>query len=91
MIGYRLAHHDALADAKAAGHVILAAMRKTGAKTIEAVIELERPPTRAPAPAAPRTTRPPRSKPAKRAKRIKPTERAEVDVPAAPPTPSQAT
>ncbi len=95
MIGYRFAHHDALADAKAAGHVILAAMRKTGATTIEAIVELERTPTRAPAPAAPRTTRPPRSKPTKptkRAKAIKPAERpkrAEADVPAAPATPTK--
>ncbi len=92
MIGYRFAHHDALADAKAAGHVILAAMRKTGATTIEAIVELERAPTRAPAPAAPRTTRAQRSKPAKRAKATKPAERptrAEADVPAAPPTPAK--
>ena len=89
MIGYRFAHHDALADAKATGHVILAAMRKTGATTIDAIVELERTPTRAPAPAAPRTTRAQRAKPAKRAKRIKPTERAEADDPAAPPTPAK--
>ncbi len=89
MIGYRVAHHDALADAKAAGHVILAAMRKTGATTIEAIVELERPPPRAPARAAPRTARAQRSKPAKRAKPIKPTERAEADVPTAPPTPTK--
>ena len=101
MIGYRFAHHDALADAKAAGHVILAAMRKTGARTIEPIIELERAPARPPAPAAPRSTGAQRSKPAKsskRAKPIKPTaptkpterpQRAEADVPAAPPTPTK--
>ena len=95
MIGYRFAHHDALADAKAAGHVILAAMRKTGARTIEPIIELERAPARPPAPAAPRSTPAQRSKPAKSTKRTSPTEppklteppkRAKADVPATPPT-----
>ena len=95
MIGYRFAHHDALADAKAAGHVILAAMRKTGARTIEPIIELERAPVRPPAPVAPRTTPAPRSKPAKSTKPAEPTKpterpkRAEADVPAASPTPTK--
>ena len=104
MIGYRFAHHDALADAKAAGHVILAAMRKIGARTIEPIIELERAPARPPTPAAPRSTPAPRSKPAKSTKPAKrtqatkpaeptkPTERpkrAEADVPAAPPSPTK--
>ena len=84
MIGYRFAHHDALADAKAAGHVILAAMRKTGARTIEPIIELERAPVRAPAPAAPRSTGAQRSKSAKSSKRAKPIKATEPTKPTAP-------
>ena len=89
MIGYRFAHHDALADAKAAGHVILAAMRKTGARTIEPIIELERAPVRAPAPAAPRSTGAQRSKSAKSSKRAKPIKATEPTKPTAPTKPTE--
>ena len=42
-IGYEFRHHDALEDAKAAGHVLLAAMDDSGLSLEEWIVRVERP------------------------------------------------
>lgn len=45
MIGYQFKHHDALEDAKAAGHVMLAAMRESQTRLHDWLSKADRPPT----------------------------------------------
>ena len=43
LIGYDFAHHDALEDAKAAGHVLLAAIKETGVPVEDWLVTAQRP------------------------------------------------
>ncbi|KUK47506.1 MAG: Exonuclease-like protein [Actinobacteria bacterium 66_15] len=43
MLGYEFRHHDALEDAKAAGHILLAAMEATGLSLDDWLLRVERP------------------------------------------------
>lgn len=43
LIGYEFAHHDALEDAKAAGHILLAAIEATGLDVDDWLVRVEKP------------------------------------------------
>lgn len=43
LVGYQFRHHDALEDAKAAGHVLAAALARTGLSLEQMIARCERP------------------------------------------------